>query len=220
MHLFKLAETYALAVDQYDANFRNTVLNQPVMENAIPFKEVAEMTIQHLNQIDPEGANPATKSATNALMDIINNHEVPTAQQLLSASNNAYSLVSKTAPSNKDALNTAKYLANLAKIIAYKFYQGNAQKEQSEQTQSDEPWTMQTAYFTKQEPLWKFLSRAYKTIQSGKSLAPTDMQRWQSSLPTITNRLSALNQMKTRTPAQEQERNVIALLRKRLSQLV
>lgn len=212
MDIHKLADHYVVAIDEYNSEFRNVVLNQPVMDGAISFKTTADMVIEHLNKIDPEGSNPQIKSTIHTLMDIINNFNVPNIQQILSASNSAYSLISTTAPTNKDAITTSKYLANLAKIIAYKYYRNN----EEEQGQQNEQMQRNVVVFNKREPLWKFLDRIYKTLRSGQAIQPVDTNRWNSEKATLTSRLTALTQMKTRTPAQEQEKNVIAFIQSKL----
>jgi hypothetical protein len=205
----KLANMFSLAViDPYDAKLRNTILNEPVVDGALPFKETAEMVIEHLNKIDPTGQNPSIKNTVHSLMDIVNNFNVPGAQQLMNASNSAYSLVNTNAPNDKDANTTAKYLSNLAKMIVYKYFrEGNQSGGGGEVRQQSS------------EALWKFLARINQILRSGKALNQNDFQRWKSEKNVLTSRLNALNTTKNRTPQQEQERNIIAFIQSKLGKL-
>jgi hypothetical protein len=104
------------------------------------------------------------------------------------------------------------YFQAYANQAIKKFFQTDEQKPDSKDSQKPQSQQQQqeddaTKYAT--ETLAMFLTRLYGKLRAGKPLSDFDNSKLPVAKPTLQRRLNGLNGLATRTPAQEQERQLI-----------
>lgn len=113
--------------------------------------------------------------------------------------------------------NVANYLVVYANDLIAKFF--NKPEDQKPQDQKQQqPGSQQeddsTKYATETLPM--FLSRIYRKLRAGQSLSDFDNSKLPVAKPALQRRLNGLNGIATRTPAQEQERQLIQFVLSRV----
>lgn len=118
--------------------------------------------------------------------------------------------VPDTDPNAAADKNVANYLVVYANDLIAKFF--NKTEEQKPQDQKQQtPGSQQeddaTKYATETLPM--FLSRIYRKLRAGQSLSDFDNSKLPVAKPALQRRLNGLNGLATRTPAQDQERQLL-----------
>lgn len=127
-NITKLAQQFNKAI--YDSESRDLIINKSPIPNGMSFSEAANMVIEDLHKIDPEGQDPAILNAIHGLMDVLGEAAaIPQGQKLLAAVAAANLQVQSKAKKARQK-NMSKYLVALTNIIIMKFYQNKKPAQQ------------------------------------------------------------------------------------------
>lgn len=188
----------------YDANFRNLVLNKPPIADAMSFREVAEIVMNNLSDIDPAGTDPDITKVVHSIQDILNTFKTPDPNEMLNAANGALSQTQSKAPNDlqkPQKLTAARYLVNLTKILIMKFFQKHPEKkDDKEDAKKVAPVPQSTA---------SFILKVYRDLRNNKPLSQVDLQTWQANKNIYHNRLNFLTKKQDKTQQQNEEQNII-----------
>lgn len=207
--ILDLANQFKLfAQDAHDTKFRHQVINQPPIPNSYSFKDMAETVLADLNTLDPSEQDAGLKASHYALMDVLKeNFETPNPNQMLNAATQAYNTISKHPKADQQQINNAKYLLALTRLIIAKYFTPHAQAEEQQSAAQEKP---------KPESTVSFLQRTYKTLRQGSQLSEQDRATFNNYRNLFQRRLNGLNALPTRTPNQNQEKQVIEFVLNRV----
>jgi hypothetical protein len=213
-----LASKFAQTFDPYDQNLLNNIKNVPPDHNSYSWKTVATILLKYFSSADPNEQDYVITDAVHKIMNINDSNKVPDAAELINAASTALNAIKSKMSDNREAIQIGGFFVNLTNKIVDKYFGAFHHadiKTKSNEVSVDQNGQQQNQLQKKVESLWGFLTRTYQTLRSGKQLTPEDMAQFNANKSFYTRRLNGLNSLQTRTPDQENEKNILqAVLKK------
>lgn len=179
------------------------------------FVDVAQALFETLTQshVYAEDLDAGTNKAGPAykLNEMMKANKLPDPTEFMSLVQGMRDRVAQVPDSDPNAAadkNVANYLVVYANDLIAKFFnKTEEQKPQDQKQQQPKQDDDATKYATETLPM--FLSRLYRKLRAGQPLSDFDNSKLPIAKPPLQRRLNGLNGLATRTPAQEQERQLI-----------
>ena len=214
VELFKTASLFEKAAQEksYDFDLRNKLINSRPMPGSFSFREVANVVMQDLTNIDRNEQDAGITNASHALQNILDNTAVPTAQELLNAATESFNIIKEKTPNNLNSIKVANYLVSLVKLLINKYLNNNSGSPQKQEDQKG----IANMQSPSNEGTSAFLQRVYRLVKSNKELTDADLAEWEKYKNFYIKRLNGLNSVKEKTPRQKEEYFVLQVVLNKL----